>query len=797
MKAPLLWVAVFLILGILSGAIIQPHFKFLILCATFSILIALLSIRRKIIFLVALSATFFFIGCFLFQIRDSYSANHAKNFTPYEPEPVYIKGLIIDEPNLSRTSYGEAKADFILSASGFQKGDVKQQVTGKVKVFISGDTQSLNYGDKILLSGYLSRPRTPGNPGEFDYARYLKRHGIFSILSAKGHNLVLLEKGGGNPILHAAFFIRKRIKEIIDSNFPQEDANFLNAVLLGQRQEIDFELNDAFMKTGTVHLLAISGLHVGLLVFLIMLIFRALRIPTKVNIIATMAFLVFYAILTSGRPSVVRATVMAEVVLFGLLIARESSIWNSLGLSAIIILGFEPNALFDIGFQLSFISVASISYITPKLEGLFYYDRKLSAPFISRGKRYFIEAAFVSAAAWLGVLPFVSHHFDIITPIATIANLIAVPLTFLIISSSIPFIIFGTFTPFIGKIFAGATWLLCATLFGITDIFSRIPFGHLYFPKPSALFIFIYYIFLVALLEHKRLKISIGRILIVGLFFMNIMIWQAALKPNDEKLKVTVLDVGHGDSIFIEYPNGGNMLIDGGRGQDFDVGRNIILPFLHSKGVHTIDAVVATHSDADHIGGLASVVKELNVRQIYDNGFKSESDVYLNFEEAISRKGIKRSALKRGDSVNGLKDIEIICLNPPIEWVGNLSIEDNDASLVIKINYKDVNLLFCADVEQKAINEILRYGWILDADVIMLPHHGEKLTSTGQVLIEEVSPKYAIISQGRSLKEVLRSKEAEDFLVAQGINVFRTNRDGAVFVEADGKSIVIDNFKRY
>ncbi len=382
------------------------------------------------------------------------------------------------------------------------------------------------------------------------------------------------------------------------------------------------------------------------------------------------------------------------------------------------------------------------------------------------------------------------------TPIAIFANLFAVPLSFLITASGIPFIIFSAFIPFIGKIFGGTTWLFYIMLTGITDALSKIPLAYFYFSKPSAPFVFAYYVFAVALIEHKRFKISRGKIALVGLIFINIIIWHSALKPNDGRLKVTFLDVGHGDSIFIEFPKGGNMLIDAGKGAEPDEGRNVILPFLRSKGIGVIDAVVLTHPDADHVGGFASVIKGISVRQIFESGIKSKSDAYLNFENVITRKRIKRNLLRRGDSIAGAEKASIICLNPPIEWVADSSIEYNDNSLVIKINYEDVGLLFCADIGQKAINDILRYGDMLDAELIKLPHHGEKLSLVGQALIDEVNPKYAVISQGRAQREILSAKETEESLLAKGIRAFRTNRDGAVFVLTDGKYILIDVFKR-
>ena len=797
MNSPLAWIAIFLTLGILAGNVIRLPLIFVIFAAILFSSIGLFTLRRKIISSIFLSATIFFIGFLLFQTGGIYPPNHVKNFTPFEPESVYIEGLVIDEPQSNTASYGQTKIDFILSANFFQKDDIKQKATGKVKVFISGEkSEQLNYGDRILINGLLSQPKGPTNPGQFDYSQYLKRRGIFSILWAKSYDVVILGKRAGNSFFGAIYFVRDNIKEIICSHLPSEMASFLNAVLLGQRQDVDIGLNDIFMKTGTVHLLAVSGLHVGLLIFFIMLIFKIVRIPRKANILATILFLIFYAILTSGRPSVIRATIMAIVVLFGLLIGREPSIWNSLGLAAIIILGFDPHALFDVGFQLSFVSVASILYFTPKLESLFYYDKKLSLPFTNRCKRYLIKATCVSAAAWMGTFPFILYNFNIVTPIAILVNLFAVPLVFSIITSSISFIVFSTFAPFAGKIFAGTTWLFCSMLFKVTDIFSCLPLSYFYLPRPSVFLILVYYIFVIALIESKRLKISAGKIAIMGLVLINIVVWQSALKQNDSKLRVCFLDVGHGDSIFIEFPYGGNMLIDAGEGINSDMGRNVVLPFLRSKGINIIDAVVLTHPDSDHVGGLASVVEGLKVRHIFDNGVKAKNQAYRNFQDAVIKKGLGNSVLKLGDLIGGIKDTDLICLNPPKQWAGDTNVKVNDGSLVVKVKYRDVDLLFCADIEEKAIINLLKYEQMLGGKLIMMPHHGEKLTQAGKALIEKVNPKYAVISQGKAQKEILNTERTESFLFAKEIEVFRTNRDGAIFVVTDGKSIYVDSFKK-
>lgn len=742
--------------------------------------------------------TFFFIGSLLYQIGQIHPPDHIKNFTQKETREAYLKGFIVNEPRSGKTSYGEPKSNFMVEADGLQIEGVKRQVSGRVKVAITGDAGSaadLNYGDRILLKGLLSRPRQAGNPGEFDYSRYLGRNGIFSLFSAKAEDAVILQEGTGNPVVRAAYEARDRIRALIISYLPAENANFLIAILLGLRQDVGDELSDVFMKTGTVHLLAISGLNVGLLVFLVMLIFRVLRLPKKINIIATICLLVFYAILTNGTPSVIRATIMAIAVLFGLLIGREASLWNSLGLAAVIILSFDPDAFFDVGFQLSFSSLIFILYITPKLEEAFHYDRKLAVPFMGRWKRYALEGFFVSFAAWLGILPFTLFYFNIATPIAVITNLFAVPLSFLITASSVPFIALGFAAPFIAKVFAASTSFLCDTLFAANDIFSKVPFAYAYFPKPSLYVIIAYYFFLIAFIEHRRLKIPPAKLSIAALSLINMIIWFGAIRPDDGRLRVTFLDVGHGDSVFLEFPSGGNMLIDGGTGSDRDTGRNVILPFLRNKGIGVIDAVVLTHPDSDHVGGLIPVIKEIRTTRIFDNGTKSESAVYSDFKNAVLKNKIKRYVLRRGDSIEGIRDVDLSCLNPHAGCIDDPAVNENDKSLAIRVSYRRTAVLLCGDIGEKPISDILVSSYPVKAEILMLPHHGQELTPVSEALIDSVEPAYAVISQGDSLREVARSGRTEELLSAKGIKVFRTDKDGAVSAVTDGQAVFVKGFR--
>lgn len=791
---PLTWIAVFLSAGIWITSIIRIPVLFSAGSAILFIAVSFAVIKKRTASLVSLFAAFFFIGCVLLGVNRILPDNHIKNFTPVEPEEVRLEGTVSDEPSAAVTFYGEPRINFTLEVREIQRGEIKARVSGKVKTSVFGHTKDeVSYGDTIALRGKLSRPAGPGNPGEFDYAGYLERNHIFSSVSANARDLASLKRdlavagtGEGNPVVGFAYKVRGRIKDLISSNIQGDAADFLIAVLLGLRQDLSSGLNDDFMKTGTVHLLAISGLNVGLIAFLMLLIFGMLRIPKKAGICAAIVLLMFYAVLTNGTPSVIRATVMSIFVLCGLLIGREASLWNSLGLAAIVILGYDPEALFDIGFQLSFASVASLLYLVPKIV------------LAGRVRNYLMQGCLVSLAAWAGVAPLILIYFNIVTPIAVIANIIAVPLSFAITAAGIPFIIFGFIFPPLGRVFAASTWFLCETLFRSNGILAKAPFGHFYLPAPPIYISIAYYLFIAAFTQRQRLKIRGAKIAAAALVLINIFIWVPALALRDGKMRVTFLDVGHGDAVFVEFPRGGNMLVDGGGGgsEDWDAGRNVIVPFLRERGVQVLDAIILTHPDIDHVGGLVYVVENIGARNVFESGAVSGTSVFRSFDRIVSGRRIVRHILRRGDSIGGIDGVDILCLNPAPGLAGEPDVAVNDKSIAIGMKFGDCRFLLCGDIGEGPISEILSgYPDGIKSRLMMLPHHGEKLSGAAEAFITAVGPDYAVISQGRARREVAASRQMQERLSARGIKAYRTNADGAIFAVTDGKGLFVDNFK--
>ena len=298
---------------------------------------------------------------------------------------------------------------------------------GNIQVTSYRDKE-LKYGDGILFE---AKVRTPSSNGErtFDYKKYLERKGIFAIATvSKSNPIILMGEGKGSLLKSYAYRFKRSLEHKIVDLFMLPEGHFLSAVLLGEKQDMPEGWKGIFMKTQTMHLLAISGLHVGIIAFITLFLVGLFGIPRTSKFIITILILVAYAIMIGGRPSVVRATIMGVVLLASYALRRDADIYNSLGLAASAVLIFNPDQLFNQGFILSFISVLSIVYIAPKINHMFGIDKIDRHDNRKRVKYYISTLSTASLAVWLGLLPLTINFFNIISPISVVVNIMAIPL---------------------------------------------------------------------------------------------------------------------------------------------------------------------------------------------------------------------------------------------------------------------------------------------------------------------------------------------------------------------------------
>lgn len=454
--------AVSFILGILAAEFAGIPF-FVFYCLAAFLLAACFYLRNDEAFGVNLLGLIFFLGAAHLSSYQSLPKNHISNYKAlFWQESVLARGIILDEPRA-----GDGRVKFILQLKEIDIGERKIKVAGKILVNIFGDS-AFSYGDEVILEGRSFRPHNFGK-SSFDYRRYLARQGIYAALNVKkGNRFEITARHKANPVKEAALRFKQKIQAGFYANMPESYASVLSTMLLGDRAALPKGIYDVFVRTGTAHILAISGMNIAITAFILLIFLKILRIPRKPRYLLAIAALIFYNFITGAQPSVTRAVIMGAVLLIGLLLEREADIYNSLALAALLILARNPLQIQEIGFQLSFVSVIAIVCLAPKIEKLLRFNN------------FLVKSFSVSLAAWLGTFLFIIYYFKIISPVTILANLVIVPLVTVLTGAGFILILSIFILPQFVPVFAltcGATVFL---LIKSAELFSFIPGAYFY-----------------------------------------------------------------------------------------------------------------------------------------------------------------------------------------------------------------------------------------------------------------------------------------------------------------------------
>jgi competence protein ComEC len=444
-------------------------------------------------------------------------------------------------------------------------------------------------GDKIEVRGEFREPPGQRNPGCFDYNAYLKRRGIYAIMDSNQKDVHIIGKGNFSFLFQFTISSKAKIESLIDKYVQGDGSGLLKTMLLGDRDALSPVFAEDFAKTGLSHVLAISGLHVGFLVLLLNSFTKILGLSQRQNFIVQMLVLGFYCILAGASPSILRAVIMFTVYSGGKVIGRKSDPLNNIALAALGILIFKPLELFEVGFQLSFVAVLGIilfqKVICKKLQFL---------------PRWLASSVSVTLSAQLGVWPLIAYYFNTFSVISILANLALVPLAGLILIGGFILILFGLLLPFLAGFLGWIIGWFCIIFLKGNQLFSAIPYSCLRVISPSLIALACYYgVFLILSYECPKWirKPSIWCAGIIGFYLVAVVLYPWLIQ-ND--LHVVFLDVGQGDCIYIRTPDERHVLIDGGGKPEaftgnYNVGEEVVLPFLLKNGVSKLDLVIMTH----------------------------------------------------------------------------------------------------------------------------------------------------------------------------------------------------------
>jgi competence protein ComEC len=516
------------------------------------------------------------------------------------------------------------------------------------------------YGDVLKIKGKLEKPIGQKNFGEFDYELYLAREKIFTYLNIwQEKDIQKIGENDSNFLVSFSLSARGKINEITKQTLPPPYNYLLIGMLLGEKSFIPPYLKEIFTEAGIMHILAVSGLHVGIIAMALLILLGMLKLPKKLKMLTLILILIMYASITGFRPSVLRATIMFILLIGGKLINRGRNLNISLFFAAFLILLSNPLILYDAGFLLSFIVTFSIINLSPILQKIFS-----------------------KMVVWIK------------NPLAVST----VPLTGIAVILGFVTFFIGLASISLAGIIANINYLILNLITLIAKSLSSLPFAFIYVAQPSIIIIILYYLMVFFIIEifYKNTlsqKIKKKAALIVLSITLLIIIVQV-FYPADN-LKVNFINVGQGDCILIEAPNKINILIDGGGTpqSDFDVGSKIVIPYLRRKGINEIDLLILTHPHLDHLEGLLPVLKEFKVDMVLDGGLTCDLLEYKEFISLIIKKGIPYHKAKAGDNFIFSNNLEIFLLNPLYDSDFYKESDFNNASIVVKLFYKNADFL--------------------------------------------------------------------------------------------------------
>lgn len=665
----------------------------------------------------------------------------------------------------------------LLDVEAVLDGPERRPASGRVQLTVYGELPApLGESQRVAVEARLHRPIGYRNPGGFDYPAHLRREGILLVGHARADRLTPLTPD--RPPWSVA--VKRWAVGVIIARLPETSGALLTGLLLGERSALPPESDEAFRRAGVYHILAVSGFNVALLAGAVFAVLAMCGVPRRAAAVVAAVALTGFALVVGGQPSVLRATLMGLLLLAALLLDRESQLPNALALAVLALLLWRPGDLWEPGFQLSFAATAGLVHLTPWLTGLL----------AGRGVTPWLAAAVaVSVGAQAAVTPIMLTHFNQLSLIGVAANLAVVPLAAAATTLGMLALLVELLSGGLAALLFHALWLVLLVLRALVWLAAALPAAMVHLPAPAVAVSAAWYAVLLlapTAAASRRVRIVVF-VLLVTVAGLSLWPW---LRPTERMLRVTFLDVGQGDAALVELPDGPRLLVDGGPGgpQRLDVGERVLAPFLWNRPLVHLDAVAMSHWDVDHSGGLGAVLTRFRVGEFWESGRGAPTTPET--VAALVRSRTPRRVLSAGQRL-WLGRALITVLGP----APGPPLAANDESLVLRLDWRGVSILLPGDLGPRGEALLLERGGPLGAVVLKVAHHGSRFSS-GAPFLQASRPLVAVISVGAGNPFHHPSAEVLGRLETTGARVYRTDRDGAVVLETDGRVLRVTAWAR-
>lgn len=732
--------------------------------------------------------------------RNVFPADDVGRFVDEQPAIVRVHGLLDEPPRTRRGStdlFGPARrvdrAVTILDATELRDGSGNWfPVSGRLRLTVEqivGPEErppfaAVRVGDEIEVTGQLSRPLPPGNPGEWDYANHLQDDRIRGELRATKSDdaIARLDDSGRRFAILAR--LHGHFTKLLDESFPQREASLARALLLGDGSAMDRDEWDAFTRTGVIHVLAISGQHLVILAGFVWWTLRLVGVRRRRGALIVIALVVGYAILTGLRPSATRAAIMVTAGCGGLLLRRPVHRANVFALAWLGVVAWNPTDPFTTGCQLSFVAVFVLAWGTER-----WFARKEPTPIeqlIDESRSPFVRllrAALRGVFVLFGIAlvltvanaPLIMLRQNVVTPIGTLLVVPLLVLTTIALLAGFLLLIVGPIPPLK---FLTETTLNWSD--GLVTWADGIPGGSVYVPTPALWWVIGYYLLLVAfiLLADRRLLFALLAWLVFGLVGLP--------KSSSDELRVTFLSVGHGGCTVLETPDGRTLVYDAGSMAGPDAVRRIVAPYLWSRGIARIDELFLSHADLDHYNGVVELLRRFPVGQVtLTPSFATKptpevAEVLL----AIRDRRIPSRLASAGDRFEA-GGVSLDVLHPPREGPDGA---ENERSLVLYVRHGNHAFLLTGDLEKKGLERVLGLP-PTPCDVLMAPHHGSR-AAFSPAFAKWCSPAFVVVPRGNRAEVAIRPGDAA------GAPVWDTWSYGAVTLRSNPTGLTAEAFRR-